>query len=174
MPTDNTASMPSKAHASCKFPCTQPTSPRPTPAPQVSFHYGLPQDGPNLLIDMIKFMASIIFRLEHPKTMLDACQQCHWGAHASTILGMHITWTLWKHVLVPMWIIDYDQCKYNTHWDSEEWLRSQESPVLSSPTHPWSLPWSQRQGKIYMVYQATLHKMCSATKRTTSIMLVCN
>ena len=115
MPTNDTASMPSRAHGR-ELPCTKMTTLRPTPgpthAPQIPFHYGLPQDAPKVLVDMVKFMTSIIFRKECLETLYTACQECHWGAHVFTILGMHITWTMWKHVLVLMWILDWDLCEW--------------------------------------------------------------
>jgi hypothetical protein len=69
---------------------------------------------------MIKLMMSIIFNLECPQMILEAFGQHHWGAHASTILGMHITWNVWEQVLLPMWIINEDHCKANIHWNSGE------------------------------------------------------
>jgi hypothetical protein len=93
---------------------------RPTPALQMPFYYGPPGQGPHFSIDMIKLMTSIIFNMECPQTILEAFAQRHWGAHASTILGVHITWNVWKQVLLPIWIINEDHCKANIHWNSRE------------------------------------------------------
>lgn len=111
-----------------ELPCTKLTALRPTqgptPAPQITFHYGLSRNAPDILLDMVKFMTSIIFRTQNEclPTLYVACQELHcWGAHVSTIqLGMHITWTLWKHVLVPMWDLNWDLCSQNSHGDSDD------------------------------------------------------
>jgi hypothetical protein len=95
-----TANAPTSTRENTVFDPTQAnvltTTMPPTPAPQMPFFYGPPEYGPIYSPEMLKLMTSVIFNLRHPATMIDAITERHWGAHASTILGRSITWTLWN------------------------------------------------------------------------------